>query len=173
MSHRVTYFFFHSLFRDLPLLLSRMPWGQRPHQRWEPGVGRVSASAGSVGLHPHPPRSLCVWAWRRRAGWELNRGGPPEPTRPRDSGPPPPVTVDHCPMGGAIHGTQGPPSSYRGPLSRGGGTPYPRLWAYICNGRQGSRWPPRISRGGVEHRDLRGPWPPNPCGSPRRGQTST
>lgn len=65
------------------------------------------------------------------------------------------------------------PSSYRGPLSHGGGTPYPRLWAYIRNGRRGSRRPPRISRGGVEHRDLRGPWPPNPCGSPRRGQTST
>lgn len=29
MSHRVTYFFFHSLFNDLPLRFSNMPWEEQ------------------------------------------------------------------------------------------------------------------------------------------------
>lgn len=158
MSHRVTYFFFHSLFRDLPLRLSRMPWGQRLHQRREPGPCVIGRGEGLSAQGPHgplPPSSPVTV----RVGPETPCGTEAEPGRAAQTSPATglraasPVTVDHCPIGG--------------------GAPYPRLWGYIHNGRRGFGWLRRISRGAVEHRDLRGPWPPNPRGSPRIRKTST
>lgn len=87
---------------------------------------------GPTGLHPRPPRSLCVWAQRRHAGQKLNGEGHPDQP---------------------IHKTQGALSSYHGPVSPLWDS-VPRLWGYICNERRGFQWPPKISRVRVEHRDL-------------------
>lgn len=156
MSHRVTYFFFHSLFRDLPLRLSRMPCRQRLHQRREPGPRTTGRGEGLSTHGPRPPSFLITVRVRP----ETPCGMEAEPGRAARTSPSTglraasPVTVDYCPI-------------------VGGGAPYPSLRSYIHNGRHGFGRLRRISRGAVEHRDLRGPWPPNTHSSLRIGQTST
>ena len=105
LSHRVTYFFFHSLFRDLPLRLSRMPCGQRPHQRREPGPSATGRGEGLSAHGPRGPRPLSSLI-TVRVGPETPCGTEAEPGRAARTSPSTglraasPVTVDYCPIVG-------------------------------------------------------------------------
>ena len=118
LSHRVTYFFFHSLFRDLPLRLSRMPCRQRLHQRREPGPRTTGRGEGLSTHGPRPPSFLITVRVRP----ETPCGMEAEPGRAARTSPSTglraasPVTVDYCPIVGGV-----PPTPACGATSTMGG----------------------------------------------------